>query len=114
MLIPNLVMGEFDPDLPYKIIPDNKYQKWLDANPDKAGTEEYIIVQKAAGTYTEIEEVDCRNLTKKEQKEFKKECDGFYKVKRLQCANSSARAKTDFAAKKIYETCLDRRGVPKK
>ena len=31
--------------------PTNKYQNWLDANPDKAGTEDYITVQEAAETY---------------------------------------------------------------
>ena len=120
-LIPNMVMAEFDSqgalDEGYtqeQIDKYLKYQKWLDANPDKAGTEEYIIVQKAAETYTVIEEVDCSNLTKKEQKEFKKQCDRYYKVKRMQCAASSSRANSDFAAKKIYETCLDEAGVPKK
>ena len=29
----------------------NKYQDWLDANPDKVGTEDYITVQEAAETY---------------------------------------------------------------
>ena len=33
--------------------PTNKYQNWLDANPDKAGTEDYITVQEAAETYNE-------------------------------------------------------------
>jgi len=32
----------------------------------------------------------------------------------MQCAAASSNAKTDFAAKKIYETCLDRMGAPKK
>ena len=31
---------------------NNKYQKWLDANPDKKDTEDYSIVEKAAQEYT--------------------------------------------------------------
>jgi len=31
---------------------NNKYQKWLDANPDKKDTEDYSIVEKAAQGYT--------------------------------------------------------------
>ena len=77
-------------------------------------SEEEIQEAIEYGKSLEAEEIDCSNLTKKEQKEFKKQCDGYYKVKRLQCATASSNAKTDFAAKKIYETCLDNMGVPKK
>ena len=86
--------------------------------------EKVLLMQRADGVSEEdiqailaseqAEEIDCSNLTKKEQKEFKKQCDGYYKVKRMQCAAASSDAKTDFAAKKVYETCLDRMGVPKK
>ena len=44
----------------------------------------------------------------------KKECttkDKFDKWWRNACAISSAQAKSDFSAKKIYKSCLDRNGV---
>ena len=107
-LIPNLVMAEFDPTLPYTIIPDSKYQEWLDTNPDKAGTEDYITVQRRANP-----RLNCKELDKKQKKEFGGLCKRLYKEVRLECASASSNAKTDFAAKKIYETCLDEAGVPK-
>ena len=114
-LIPNLVMAEFDPTLPYEIIPDSKYQEWLDANPDKAGTEDYIIVQEAANP-----NLNCEELDKNQKKEFRELCkrkkiefEGKKKEWRSQCASLSGKAKSDFAAKKIYETCLEEGGFKK-
>ena len=120
LLIPNLVMAEFDPTLPYEIIPDSKYQEWLDANPDKAGTEDYITIQKAANP-----NLNCKELDKKQKKEFRELCKRLSKEENIQakkyekewrmhCAVVSGKAKSDFAAKKIYETCLHQGGVPKK
>ena len=122
LLIPNLVIGEFDVqgalDEGYTLEEINNYSAGkFDVERARADglSEEEIQAAIAAGPpKKEPEEIDCRNFTKKEQKEFKKQCDGYYKVKRLQCAVSSSNAKTDFAAKKIYEACLDRMGVPKK
>ena len=99
LLIPNLVIGEFDVEA---------------ARADGLSEEEIQAAIAYGNSLKDTEEIDCSNLTKKEQKEFKKQCDGYYKVKRLQCATASSNAKTDFAAKKIYETCLDNMGVPKK
>ena len=84
------------------------------ARADGVSEEDIQAILASEQPTLEAEEIDCSNLTKKEQKEFKKQCDGYYKVKRLQCATASSNAKTDFAAKKIYETCLDNMGVPKK
>ena len=103
-LIPNLVMAEESKWKKKETITPapieqttNKYQDWLDANPDKAGTEDYSTVQKSAETYN----VEPEERTTSVEQE------------RSSCAAQSARAKSDFAAKKIYETCLDLVGVPK-
>ena len=103
----------------------NKYQDWLDANPDKAGTEDYITVQKSAETYKQptfnveaaraagVSEEDIQAILASQQQRNEKRTTSV-EQERSSCAAQSARAKSDFAAKKIYETCLDLVGVPKK
>jgi hypothetical protein len=102
-LIPNLIMAEESKWKRKETITPapieqttNKYQDWLDANPDKAGTEDYITVQKAAETYNVEPEERTTNLKY-----------------RNYCAMQAGDAKSDFAAKKMYETCLDQYRVPK-
>ena len=95
---PILNINDLDPS-EYTVVETHqeRFQKWLDANPDKAGTEDYITVQKAAETYN----VEPEERTTSVEQE------------RSSCAAQMATAKTEYAAKKIYETCLDLVGVPK-
>ncbi|MDB4040406.1 hypothetical protein N9489_03045 [Methylophilaceae bacterium] len=143
-LIPNLVMAEeskwkkkvtpilnindLDPS-EYTVVETHqeRFQKWLDANPDKAGTEDYITVQKALEEYKQptfnVEAARAAGLSEEEIQaliaagpppELTEERTTSVEQERSSCAAQSARAKSDFAAKKIYETCLDLVGVPKK
>jgi hypothetical protein len=166
-LIPNLVMAEESKWKRKETITPapieqttNKYQDWLDANPDKAGTEDYITVQKAAETYNvepeerttsvEQERIDAYlvanphltpiNAPTKTKPTFNVEAakaaglsdeeiqkliaagppkqptisqeESDKKIRNL-CAMQAGDAKSDFAAKKMYETCLDQYGVSK-
>ena len=90
-----------------------KATEWLNANPDKAGTEEYFNWQELKNP-----NLNCKELDKNQKKEFRGLCKriakrDYGKLKkewRSHCAILSGVAKSDFAAKKIYETCLDEGG----
>ena len=116
LLIPNLVMGEFDTqgalDAGYK-------QEEIDMYGFKFW---YIKID----IYAKFHELKKLGYTKKEiKKSLNSLCENAKKIHeskeeedrkkewRSQCASLSGKAKSDFAAKKIYETCLEEGGYEK-
>ena len=79
LLIPNLVMAEFDPDLPHEIIVDNKYQKWLDANPDKLLLKSILLFKKLQKLIQKLKKLIAVILLKKNKKNLRSNVMGITK-----------------------------------
>jgi arsenate reductase-like glutaredoxin family protein len=125
-LIPNLVMGEFDT------------QGALDAGYKQEEIDMYLLAPSCVDMYgfkfwyikidiyAKFHELKKLGYTKKEiKKSLNSLCENAKKIHeskeeedrkkewRSQCASLSGKAKSDFAAKKIYETCLEEGGYEK-